>query len=140
APIRAARIARDRSLGVIRTIANVVKMRTRGAQLVLPVRVERMHIGLAIVAARNSGLVRDEKRITAGVIHPLHGGDGSGHERQVVGPEHIAGIDIDRSVAVKENCRARPQANTPYRAARTDAATGCCGDGNLRPTPSYWKP
>ena len=82
-------------------------MRARGAQLPLQVVVEGLHVVLGEVAARDAGLVGDQKGVVAEIVDALHRRDRARDEDEILRPVHIAAVDRQRSVAVEEDRRAR---------------------------------
>jgi len=69
--------------------------------------VHPLHVGLGALAARYHGLVGNHHHAVAARSQQLDGLGCAGDQLELFGPRHVAGLLVDRAVAIEENSRPR---------------------------------
>src|SRR5262245_35940349 len=96
---------RDAPFRVIGTVVERIDDGATRGQLVAHPGMQRMHAVLAVVSVRDPGLVGDHDHAVAEIIEPTNCFDRARNPLDLLGPMHIAVIDIENAIAVEEHGR-----------------------------------
>lgn len=92
------------ALGVVRAVVEGVEVGTDLLELAVHPVVDALDVALGVVAAGNAGLVRHEDGEVAAVVDMADGLFGAGDPDEIFGTMKVVDVDVEGTVAVKEDC------------------------------------
>jgi len=101
-PVMVLEIALDRTIGMVRAVADVVDMRALIRKFLAHPVVEGAEIVLGEKAARHAGLIGEKEHKIAGVVEPADRLCRVRHPADALARAHVAVVVVDHAVAIEE--------------------------------------
>src|SRR5262249_19893138 len=108
APVTRRSIVHHGGFRVVRTEAKIINTCASAAQLISKRRIESADVLFGKIAARQAGLIGNDKAVEAAIVEPLDGGDGTRDPGELSRLVHVPVVDVEHAVAIEERGRALP--------------------------------